>query len=238
MNVGILAAGFGTRLDKLGEQCPKGLIPYKDTTLLGRMLTQLTGFNIALVTNNKFFSAYTDYLAENFSNLHVQVVNNGVDTLEKRLGALGDLKLTLDKLNWYGEDLLVLSCDTYFTFPISELLAFYEKHMGFTTVLHDVDMAIIKNRLGCGVMEGDRIIEFAEKSDNPSSNLAAVPLYIYPKELLPRINDYMKTGEGIDSPGKIIPWLLENNIPVWGYTYQGEYLDVGTLGDLDKLKTI
>ena len=222
VNVEILAAGFGTRLDKFGEQCPKGLIPYKETTLLGRMLSQLAGFNIALVTNNKFFPAYSDYLAKNYSSLNVQVINNGVDTPEKRLGAIGDL--------------LVLSCDTYFTFPISDLLDFYAKHHGFTTVLHEVDMSVIKNRLGCGVLDGDRIMKFVEKSDTPPSNLAAVPLYIYPKELLSKISEYIKTGAGVDSPGKIIPWLIANNIPVWGYTYQGEYLDVGTPADLEKLK--
>jgi NDP-sugar pyrophosphorylase family protein len=238
MNVEILAAGFGTRLDKFGEQCPKGLIPYKDTTLLGRMLSELAGFNVALVTNNRFFPAYSDYLAQNFPELHVQVVNNGVDIPEKRFGALGDLKLTLDNLNWYDRDLLVLSSDTYFTFPISDLLAFYAAHPGFTTVLHEVDIEIIKNRLGCGVLDGDRVVEFAEKSENPPSNLAAVPIYIYPKEVLPKITDYIKTGEGIDSPGKIIPWLIKNNIPVYGFTYKGEYLDVGTLSDLDKLKTL
>lgn len=241
-NVEILAAGFGTRLDEFGKQYPKGLIPYKETTLLGRMLSKLKeaggDFNIALITNNRFLPAYSEYLVKNFSDLNIKLINNGVDIPEKRLGALGDLKLTLDRLNWYDKDLLVLPSDTFFTFPISDLLAFYQNHQGFTTVFYEEDRALIKDRLGCGVLNGDRVVEFVEKPADPPSNFAAVPLYIYPKDLLSKVGEYAAAGGGLDSPGKIIPWLIGKNIPVWAYTYKGKYLDVGKVEDVETLKNL
>lgn len=242
-NVEILAAGFGTRLNEIGQQLPKGLIPYKETTLLGRMLNDLAHSSwqgkIALTTNNKFFDQYSQYLKNNFPDLEIAVINNEVDVPEKRLGALGDLKLTLDRLNWYDQDLLVLPSDTFFTFPLPDLFSFYQKHHGFVTAFHELpDKAIIANRLGCGVLDGDRVVEFIEKPADPPSNFAAVPLYFYPQNLLTRIDEYIKEGENLDSPGQIVGWLIKKGIPVWGFTYQGEYLDVGTVKDVEQLKKL
>jgi glucose-1-phosphate thymidylyltransferase len=230
-------------LNEFGKQYPKGLIPYKETTLLGRMFSGLEksggNFDIALITNNRFFPAYSEYLAKNYSHLNVKLINNGVDAPEKRLGALGDLKLALDQLNWWtGRDLLVLPSDTFFTFPITGLFSFYQKHQGMTTVFNRIDKSLIKNRLGCGILDGDRVVGFVEKPENPPSNFAAVPLYIYPKNLLPELKRYVDMGKNIDSPGQIIPWLIEKGIPVWGYTYQGEYLDVGKVEDVETLKNL
>lgn len=238
----ILAAGFGTRLKELGEKTPKGLIKQHNKPLLKHVCQEIEalGQNIqttALVTNNKYFSQYSAWTHANYPR--IQVLNNGVDSSEKRLGAIGDLHRVVDSLNWRDEPLLVLPSDTYFEFNLSDLVEIYEKTHDFVTVVRLMpDKKIIANRLGCAVVEQDRITKFLEKPSTPPSLYAAIPFYLYPEKVLKQIPDYMDQGNDPDSPGSIIPWLIANNIPVRTIITTNQTLDVGTQEDITALQQL
>lgn len=236
----ILAAGFGTRLKTLGETIPKGLIRHGQTPLIDYLLREVGDIpeikQIALVSNNRYARAYEVWLKRH--QLDIQLLNNGVDESDMRLGALGDLIFGIDQLQWQTQPILVLPSDTYFRFPLAGVIRKFRETGEFTTVLRQMpDKSVIANRLGCAVLNEDRIIEFAEKPSQPRSLYAAIPFYIYPPKVVSLLDTYRKQGNTLDAPGSIINWLIENRHPVHAYVTEYETLDVGTPADVTQLQS-
>jgi len=238
MNILILAAGFGTRLKEYGEQTPKGLIPTANGTLMGHVIDECLAldFPIALVTNNRFFPVYTDWLAKSYLSANVQVLNDGANIPEKRLGALGDIDHSINELSWQNDDLLVVPSDTFFEFSLSEFVCFAQEENLFATVVRDMgDKKLIANRLGCPTVQYERIVSFVEKPAEPPTTFAAIPFYYYPKHVLAMLPEYRSSGGNMDAPGSIIPWLLSKQVGVAAFQISSSTLDVGTPADIETL---
>ena len=233
----ILAAGFSTRLKPLTNNFPKGLLQIKGQEIIDYLLTDLTQTpnidNIALITNTICFSHYHKFISSNYPQ--IEIIDNQVRDETKRLGAIGDLQFALDKLDWQ-DDLLVLPSDTLVSIKIKDLLNFYKINHGFINVARDChDINQIRSKLGCVHFAGNKLTGFEEKPLEPKSTFASVPIYIYPKKILGLIKKYIETGQNLDSPGAIIPWLIRQT-PSFVYKItDGYYFDIGTKEMLEKL---
>lgn len=241
LNAIILAAGFGTRLNG-AINLPKGLIKSAGSTLLGHIIQDIQQTKpiakTTLITNTKYHSQYRDWLKATFPDFPITIINNHIATNDKRLGALGDLIHALDHTNGWSQDTLVLPSDTYYSFALNDLINFYSQHQGFVTVIRSMDKAEIKNRLGCAVLDNSQITQFIEKPANPPSNFAAIPFYIYPANHLSLLKDYQQQGGNLDAPGSIIPWLINNDGPVYAMIVDTPTIDVGTPPDIKTLKDL
>lgn len=159
----------------------------------------------------------------------ISVLNDGTLSNDDRLGAIADMQFVLEKEDLLNDDLMVLGGDNLFDF---ELTCFYDY---FQMVGADCITAhVITNKevlSGSGVIEVDedgKVNSFEEKPDCPRSNLAVPPFYIYKKETLPLITEYLKEGNNPDAPGNFIPWLIEKK-PVYVFQFEGRRYDIGTL---------
>jgi len=248
-NALILAAGFGTRLGKLGASTPKGLFKSNgNQSIVEKIVKQLktiSTHSTTLLSNNLFFKQFDDFLKNNFSDADINLLNNNVDNAHDRLGAIGDLLYSIKKLNWWNNDLLLLPSDTLFNFSLGDFIDFAQKHdEGFTTVVRKMDsVSEIRGRLGCAVLDKNKkIINFKEKPKNPPSRYAAIPFYYYPRKILALLKDYKKefisNQSKMDAPGNIIPWLIKRGVPVYAYVTDKATLDIGTPKDLEKFKKI
>lgn len=240
MNILLLAGGFGTRLKAYGEKTPKGLIPRGKSTLVGDLIDEVIALRsaTALVTNARFASTYRKWLEANELSSQIQLLSNQAKNPDERLGALGDIVFALEHFNWWGDDLLVLSTDTYHEFSMRDFVEFSQEKASFSTVVRKLSKEVIAGRLGCAVMNDDRIIEFIEKPEKPTSVFAAIPFYYYTKKTLSLLPDYKKDGGNMDAPGSIIPWFISRGVDVFGYITDGETLDVGTTEDVKALGAI
>jgi glucose-1-phosphate adenylyltransferase len=88
-----------------------------------------------------------------------------------------------------------------------------------------------------GIMRTDeagRITEFAEKPKNANSNLASMGVYIFTwcvlKEYL--LKDAANPKSSNDFGKDIIPRLLEDQVNLFAYRYEGYWKDVGTIHSL------
>lgn len=237
----ILAGGFGTRLKELGENTPKGLLKQGDTPLMTHICKELESIEaideVALVTNNKYFQQYNSWLSDNFPK--IKIFNDGINTSEERLGALGDLQFVVEKLSWANQTVIVLPSDTYFEFSLNTLVSEALQNNDFTTVVRDVkDPGIIAHRLGCAVIKDNLIVDFIEKPANPPSTLASIPFYIYrPKDFI-LLQDYQRAQNNMDTPGSFIPWLLKKGEVVRPFVVESNTLDVGTKVDFEMLQNL
>jgi len=240
-----LAAGFGTRLKELGESLPKGLIPSGQTTIIGHLVEDLRQTpdvdQVALVTNNRFFQQYGSWLKDQHLDNWLKILNDGVNLPEERRGAIGDFIFALDQLNWWDSNILVLPSDTVYRFSLKKFIDFVQScpNNSLVTVVKSMPLADIKNRLGCAILENNQIIDFVEKPAKPPSSYAAIPFYFYHQPVLAKVKDYYQQfkhadSNQLDAPGKIVPWLITQNVPVFSFITEKQTLDVGVPPDIKK----
>src|SRR4051812_26115891 len=117
MKAVILAAGYATRLYPLTLDRPKALLPVGGRPLVEHLLLRLqdvVGLDaINLVTNAKFAGAFRDWAA-GWDGAEVRIVDDGTADEETKLGAIGDLGLTIREAA-IDDDLLVLAGDNLFS---------------------------------------------------------------------------------------------------------------------------
>jgi len=227
----ILAGGFSTRLYPLTRHTPKGLLPLLGKPIARYVLDDMavTGelSGITLVTTSLFHPRFDAFCKKTYGG-RISVIQNGVMDEHTRLGALGDLAFALSHTGW-KDDILVATSDTVSSLRLTPFISFFNKyHAPATVVFRAPSRDLIANRLGCAVLDGDRVVSFVEKPAVPESDFIGVPFYIFPKESLALIRDYLAEGHPKDAPGAIIPWLITKG-PVYGYRLHGYYHDVGTV---------
>jgi glucose-1-phosphate thymidylyltransferase len=237
----ILAAGYGTRLGQVGENLPKGLITYKNTTLIGHVIAELENIQIeevVVVTNAKYFEHYREWSKK--QPIKINLVNDLTVSSDQRLGALGDLKYAIEQAGFIGQNIMVLPSDTYFEFPLNRFLETIKISPDeFAVIVKEMDPEIIKNRLGCAkISEDNKIIEFVEKPENPLWPFGVMPFYYYPANVVTLIERYKSEGNSLDAPGSIISWLLKNKVSVNACIVKDKTIDVGTIKEMETLKTM
>jgi glucose-1-phosphate thymidylyltransferase len=74
------------------------------------------------------------------------------------------------------------------------------------------------------------VVSFVEKPRAPSSDLGALPVYIYQRATLPLFSEFMANSNDGDSPGRFVEWLHARK-PIAAYRVFGEErrcFDLGT----------
>lgn len=77
----------------------------------------------------------------------------------------------------------------------------------------------------------DRIVDFEEKPKNPSSNLASMGIYIFKWKTLKAYleQDQQNPFSTKDFGKDIIPTMLQDNLKLFAYRFNGYWKDVGTI---------
>ena len=227
----VLAAGYATRLYPLTINKPKALLEVGGQTILDFVVSEIVTIpeidEIAIVTNARFYETFEEWNKSADYGVKITVINDNTDSDDNKLGAIGDMKYTIDKLK-LDDDLLVMASDNIFTFRLKD---FYDKYKEL-----DEDIILIKEiesesdlkRMANVVTdENGKVIKMVEKPPVPISKTAAYASYIYKKETLPLINRYLAEGNNPDAPGFFPSWLI-NHKDLYTYTFTGECYDIGT----------
>lgn len=237
MKAVILAAGYATRLYPLTLDRPKALLSVGGRPMVEHLLDRLeevgTLDEIYLVTNSKFAGAFRDWAAERGGG--VQIVDDGTSDDDSRLGAIGDLDLTIRE-GRIDEDLLVLAGDNLFSESLAGFAEFGRTRGAPALGVYDVgDLEAIRRYNAIELDSDDRVTFFEEKPERPRSTLTGIALYFYPHASLGIVRKYLEEGNDPDQPGRLIEWLYPRT-PVYGWRVPGQWYDVGskeTLAEAD-----
>ena len=177
-----------------------------------------------VVTNARYAADFEGWAADD-DRLHV--IDDGTTSNDDRLGAIGDIRLVIDRAR-IDDDLMVIAGDNLFDYSLRDYVSFWrEKGVASAVALYRVsDRELLRQY---GVVELDetaRLVSFVEKPQDPPSDLAATATYIYSREHVPLIAEYVAEGNPPDQPGNLVAWLLHRE-PVYGYEFDGEWLDIG-----------
>ncbi|MCR5145592.1 MAG: glucose-1-phosphate adenylyltransferase [Lachnospiraceae bacterium] len=129
------------------------------------------------------------------------------------------------------EYVLILSGDHIYKMDYESMLEFHKlKGADVTIAAIPVPMEEA-SRFGIVVADDNRkILEFEEKPENPSSNLASMGIYIFSWEVLKNALLALKDQSNCDFGKHIIPYCFNNNKQLYAYEFNDYWKDVGTLG--------
>ncbi len=226
----ILAAGYATRLYPLTENFPKPLLEVKGKTILDWLIDDIDTVNMVseyvVISNHKFVHHFEKWAAE--KKQRITVVDDGTSSNETRLGAVKDIQFAIDKLR-ISDDLLVIAGDNLLDFSLTEFIK-YAKSKNTSCIMryYEANRDKLKKSGVVSVDENDKVLEMAEKPNEPKSNWCCPPFYYYTKEDAELVEKGIESGCGVDAPGSYIAWLC-TQAPVHAMEMPGRRYDIGNL---------
>jgi glucose-1-phosphate thymidylyltransferase len=222
----ILAAGYATRLRPLTDSIPKQLLPVGGRPMVDWILDRIretSADEVHLVTNARFAEDFDRWAKDK----DVLVHNDGTTSNEDRLGAIGDIRFVrLD------DDLLVVAGDNLFDFSLADYEAYWRAREGSCVAVLDVgDRELAKKDGIVDVDENDRVIGFVEKPEVPPTTLCATATYLYERDHVRLVGQYLAEGNPPDQPGNYVAWLYQRE-PVYAYRFDGDWYDIGDASQL------
>ncbi|WP_211747825.1 glucose-1-phosphate adenylyltransferase [Paenibacillus sp. Marseille-Q4541] len=133
------------------------------------------------------------------------------------------------------ENVLILSGDHIYQMDYREILKYHEEKQALATIA--VMEVPWKEAHRFGVMSANqemRVTEFAEKPEQPESNLASMGIYVFNWKYLKKhlIEDAASMESSHDFGKDIIPSMLNSEDPLYVYNFDGYWKDVGTVQSL------
>jgi len=237
MKVLILAAGYATRLYPLTENTPKALLPIRGTTILDHLVEKIEKNKnvneIIIITNNKFYKDFVTYSCSRNTTIPISIINDYTENSTDRLGAIGDIYFALKQKN-IDEDLMILASDSYFSFELTDFYNYYKEKQANCIAAKEFENIDYK-RFGLAKIDNNNLItDFKEKPETPFSNIVTYAIYIYKKETLPLIEEYINEGNNKDGLGNFNTWA-HKKMPIYCYKFDGICYDIGTIETYNSL---
>ena len=199
MKAMVLAAGLGTRLRPLTDNCPKALVTLNGRTLLEICLERLRGFGVteAIVNTHHFAGMVAAYLAEKHNfGMHIEISRE-----EVLLDTGGGLK----QAAWFflqdagrgeapDEPFLVHNVDVVSTIDLAAMLAQHRQRGALATLavqnrLSSRSLLFDEHGILCGRRAGpDAAPEIVRAVENPQA-LAFCGIHVLSPSLLTRLDE-------------------------------------------------
>ena len=147
-------------------------------------------------------------------------------------GTANAIYQNLNYMETYNPDyVLILSGDHIYKMDYEVMLDFHKVNKADITIACMPVPIEEASRFGIMVTdESNRITEFEEKPEHPSSNLASMGIYIFSWPVLKEALIALKDQNGCDFGKHILPYCKEKGQRLFAYEYNGYWKDVGTLG--------
>ena len=136
---------------------------------------------------------------------------------------------------YHPEYVLILSGDHIYKMDYEVMLDFHKANHADVTIAAMPVPIEEASRFGIVVTDKEnRIKEFEEKPEKPSSNLASMGIYIFNWDILKKylIEDEADPNSENDFGNNIIPNLLRDGRKMYAYHFNGYWKDVGTIPSL------
>ena len=228
----ILAAGYATRMYPLTENFPKPLLTVDGKTILDRLLEDIDLLDAIdehiVVTNHKYIGRFEDWKSTRLYQKKITLIDDGSIDNEHRLGAVKDMLLAIDTLELSNNDLLVMAADNLLDFSLTGFIeAFNEKQTSMIMCYYEPDRSKLQRTGVITLDQNNRVINMEEKPDNPKSNWAVPPFYIYRKEDIQFIFKCILEGCNTDAPGNLAKVILRKTT-LHAWKMSGKRQDIGS----------
>ena len=228
----LLCAGYATRMYPLTENFPKPLLEIKGKTIIDYLIDDLEQNSsvdkYVIVSNHKFIDHFNKW--KETRKEQIVVLDDGSEDNEHRLGAVKDIWFAIEK-EQVNDDIIVLAGDNLLDFSLMGFIDFSNDKNGNAVMRYRESDINRLRRTGVAVIDDNCLItNMEEKPQNPKSEWAIPPFYIFKKEYLTKIKEGIDSGCKVDAPGGFIEWFA-NKYSVYAYLMPGKRIDIGNLED-------
>jgi len=229
----VLAAGYATRLYPLTENFPKPLLEIEGISILDRLISNVDVINEidehVIVSNHKFLHFFEKWAEESCYSKAITIVDDGSTVNEKRLGAVRNLVLAIERQQLYDDDLLVVAADNVVTFSFQGFTDYFkEKQTSLIMTHYEQDIKALQRTGVISIDENNRVLKMQEKPLEPDSHYAVPPFYIYKKDDIKFIQECVSEGCNIDAPGSLVIAMLKKTV-FHAWHMPGKRYDIGAL---------
>ncbi len=229
MKAVVLAGGYATRMWPITKHRPKMFLPVGESTVVDRIFAELEGDDriseVYVSTNERFAPEFEAHLAESeFEKPRLSVEETSEE--DEKFGVVGALAQLLER-EGVDDDVLVIAGDNLISFAVSDFLDYFEDNGAPTLAAYDVGSREKAKSYGLVELEGDRVVSFQEKPDDPKSTLVSIACYAFSQDTLSLLSTYLEDGNNPDEPGWFVQWLQDRE-PTYAYTFEGAWFDIGT----------
>ncbi len=219
MKAVVMAGGEGTRLRPLTSNQPKPMVPVFNKPIMEYTVELLKAHRIneVVVTLQFMPQIIKNYFGDG-SDLGV----NMTYAIEQQpLGTAGSVLNAKDHLDG---PFVVISGDALTDIDLKALIKYHKKKRSLATIA----LKRVENPLEFGVIiasETGEIERFLEKPTWGEIFSDTINTGIYVLE--PEIFDYIEPGESVDFSKDVFPKVLEDGKPLYGYTTDSYWCDIG-----------
>ena len=215
----ILAAGEGTRLRPLTYEIPKPLITVGKIPILSYLIDLFleNGIeDIKIVILKAHIQDFYRWKATYYPRIRIEFVPE-----VKSSGTFTPVAKYLDGA-WFNEPIIVSNGDELKEIDLKEMAEWHVAKNSIATI----GLVKVDNPQAYGVakLEGNKIVEFIEKPENPPSSFINSGTYI----LNPEIKEYYPQGKTFSMmENDLFPRLAAEG-KLYGYKLTGQWMDTGT----------
>ncbi len=225
----VLCGGYARRLWPLTLERSKPLLPIGDKCILDLVLEKLFSIGelneIVISTNKRFKSDYAEYVSF-LGRGDVSLFVEETMSEEEKLGAVAGLDYLIREKG-FKDDLLVVAGDNVFSFNLRELISLFNEKGGTVVALYNVKDLKLAEKYGVAELnQNKKLVSLVEKPRNPLTTTISTGCYIFPRDKLSLIHEYLDIGGKRDAPGYLLEWLHQKT-DVYGYIYEGYWFDIG-----------
>lgn len=223
MKAVILAGGLGTRLRSVVYDRPKAMALIAGMPFLEHLIRLLTdqGVTEIIICISHMANQIKSYFG-NGSRWGIDITYSEEDI---PLGTAGAIKKAE---KYIGDTFIVLNGDSYSNLNLQEFLNFHKsKKSNFTLALTKTSEA---NHYGNVSLKESKISDFSEKTES-NQGVISSGFYIFE----PKIFDYIESNKNISLEKDIFP-ILAKEESLWGYVYDGYFIDIGRPETYTKFK--
>lgn len=238
----ILAAGYATRLYPMTENFPKPLLDVQGKSILEWLIKDIENIpqidEMIIVSNHKFYQQFLRWKNILDTRRPITIIDDGSTTNENRLGAVKDIGFAVQACH-IEDDILVMAGDNLLDFSLKGFVEFYNEKKA-ACIMHHYEPAIEKLRhTGVAIVdENSKVLQMQEKPQEPRSNWAVPPFYIYPRKDLKYILESTTSRTcDTDAPGSFIAWFCQK-AEVYAYPMPGKRYDIGDMESYKEIQLI
>lgn len=227
MQAVIIAGGKGTRLRPLTYGCPKPMLPLVDRPFLEWMINRCREADVCDILLNVQYQArqVMDYFGDG-DRLGVKIRYVEEST---PLDTAGAIKLA--EPYFTGESLIVFNADILTDLDLKTLIKFHKDNQADATLT----LTRVEDITPFGLVEinqQNQVQAFREKPNAEQAvdflaqgiNTINAGTYV----LEPKIFDIYATGEPLSFERKVFPNVLERDLKMMGFVWDGYWMDMGT----------
>ncbi len=230
----ILAGGYGTRLYPLTLNAPKPMVPVGGKPIVDYIIDKIDTLwicqQIFIVTNAKFTHVFEAWKREKNRD-DIIIVNDGTTAPENRLWSLWDIQYVIENYIIH-DDVLIIGGDNFFEDSLSGAIEKFQKEWN-TIGLYDTGSLEAAKQFNNLVLDNtNKIIQFVEKPEHPTSTLSATLIYCFKNETLKHVKSVIESGKA-DRAWDLIAFLCSVE-DVYGYNLQWKWFDIGSMRQLEE----